>query len=266
MLTAPTKRPIRLPPVRASIALRDAYQRKLDALIDRMHVAILRAVSRTYRRKPPEMAADESPAAALRDTVDRLSREWERRFDDFASTAGRLFAEQAAAHADRAFMAGLRKAGFTVRFRMTAAANDVMQATVAEQVGLIRSIPQAYLTDVQGAVMRAVTAGRDLASLAGELQHTYGVTRRRAAFISRDQSNKATASITRVRQQELGITQAIWLHSAGGKVPRRTHVEQSGKPYVISEGWYDPDEKKRIWPGELINCRCVARAIVPGIG
>lgn len=265
-LASPTKKPIRLAPVRASVPLRDAYQRKLDALIDRMHAAIMRTVLATYRRKPPRMAADESPAAALRDAVDRLSREWAARFDDFAANAGRRFAEQSAEHADRSFAASLRKAGFTVRFRMTAAANDVMQATIAEQVSLIKSIPSEYLTDVQGAVMRSVQQGRDLATLAEELQAKYGITRRRAAFIARDQNNKATASITRVRQQELGITEAIWLHSAGGRVPRPTHVRNNGKPYLVAEGWLDPAVNKRIWPGELPNCRCVARAVILGIG
>lgn len=264
-LAAPTKKPIRLAPVRPSVPVRDAYQAKFDALIGRMARAVQRAVLATYRRKPPEMAADESPAAALRDTIEALSSEWERRFDEFARSAGRQFAERSAAHADRSFSAGLRKAGFTVKFRMTKAANDVMQATIAEQVGLIKSIPQEYLTDVQGAVMRSVQQGRDLASLAQELEHTYGVTKRRAATIARDQNNKATASMTRVRQQELGITQAVWLHSLGGRRPRPTHLANNGKTYDVAEGWLDPAVNKRIWPGELINCRCVSRSIIPGL-
>lgn len=141
---------------------------------------------------------------------------------------------------------------------------DALEATVAENVSLIKSIGSQYLTAIEGHVMRSVTTGRDLAPLARRLELQYGVTRRRAALIARDQNNKATAVITRERQNELGI-KAIWLHSAGGKEPRPTHVANSGKVYDPKEGWFDPDVGEHIWPGTLINCRCVSKSVIPGL-
>lgn len=264
-LTAPDRRAIRLGPVRPNAGLTETYQRKLDRLILAMSRDVLRRVRAQWRVNPPEMATDESSPAALRALFARLAREWTRRFDDFAQSAGRKFGVDAAASADRVFAAQLRKAGFTVKFTMTPAANEIMQATIGEQVGLIKSIPAEYLVDVQGAVMRSVQVGRDLASLTQEIEAKYGIAHRRAAFIARDQNNKATASITKARQLELGITEAIWLHSAGGKVPRPTHVANSGRRYNIAEGWLDPAIDRRIWPGTEINCRCVSKAIIPGL-
>jgi SPP1 gp7 family putative phage head morphogenesis protein len=234
-------------------------------MIEAMHRDVHRAVRRQWRMNTPEMAGDESPAAGLRRMMGRLAREWSSRFADFAISWSRKFTSDAAAGADRAFSAALRKAGFTVKFQMTAAANDVMQATIGEQVGLIKSIPEQYLKDVEGDVMRSVQTGRDLAGLTADIERNYGVTHRRAAFIARDQNNKATATITRVRQQELGIEEAEWLHSAGGRQPRPTHVANSRKRYNIREGWLDPATNKRIWPGTEINCRCVAKSIIPGL-
>ena len=103
-------------------------------------------------------------------------------------------------------------------------------------------------------------------STAKELQEHYGVTRRRAAFISLDQNNKATASFDRVRQIELGL-RATWRHSRAGKEPRPTHVAMDGKEYDPAKGMYDPDPKVRRWilPGELPRCRCFSRAIVKGL-
>jgi SPP1 gp7 family putative phage head morphogenesis protein len=150
----------------------------------------------------------------------------------------------------------------TVEFKMSPAMNDVFQATVTENVSLIKSIPSQYFTDVEGLVMRSVQRGGDLSGITDELEKRYGITRRRAAFIARDQNNKANATFTRVRQQELGVTEAIWLHSAGGKEPRPSHVAFSGKTYNIREGALI--DGKRIWPGELPNCRCVSRPVVPG--
>jgi hypothetical protein len=37
-------------------------------------------------------------------------------------------------------------AGFTVEFKMTSQMNNALQATIAENVGLIRSIPEKYFT------------------------------------------------------------------------------------------------------------------------
>ena len=266
-LAAPTKRPIRLAPVRPNAGLTAAYQRRLDREIAEMQRSVLYHIRAAYRRNPPEMAADESPAATLHRLMRNLSRQWLKRFADLAATWGPKFGTDAVGAADRSFAAALRKAGFTVRFRMTPAANDIMRATIAEQVNLIKSIPAEYLTQVQGIVMRSVQAGGDLGPLAAEIEKQYGVTRRRAAFIAQDQNAKATASITKARQLEIGITQARWLHSAGGKVPRETHVKASreGVVYNVREGWLDPHENKRIWPGQLPRCRCVAIPIIPGL-
>ncbi len=166
-------------------------------------------------------------------------------------------------------MSILRRAGLTVQFRMTPAAQEVYDAAVIENVGLIRSIAQQHLQDVEGMVMRSVQAGRDLGQLAPELRARYGITKRRAALIARDQNNKATAVIVRTRQKELGITQARWLHSHAGRVPRPSHVAFSegrdGGPYYdVEKGALIDGE--RIFPGELINCRCVSRSVIPGFG
>ena len=48
-----------------------------------------------------------------------------------------------------------------VDWKMTAAQREVMEATIGEQVALIKSIPAQYLSQVEGMVMRSVAAGGD---------------------------------------------------------------------------------------------------------
>jgi SPP1 gp7 family putative phage head morphogenesis protein len=160
----------------------------------------------------------------------------------------------------------LKDAGIAVEFKMTRAMKDAFDATVFENVSLIKSIPEQYHRQIEGTVMRSVSAGRDLSILAKDLQARYGITKRRAAFIARSQNNLATATMTKVRQLDCGITEAIWLHSHGGREPRPTHVKNSGKKYNIETGWFDDDPKVRryIWPGTLPNCRCTSRSVVKG--
>jgi len=47
------------------------------------------------------------------------------------------------------------------------------------------------------------------------------------------------------------------------KTPRKTHIAMDGKSYRIAEGMYDSAEGKYVLPGELINCRCTSRAVIP---
>ncbi len=260
-------RPKILAPVHPNVGIEAAYRRKLDRLIDEMHRSLSYWLLAAYRANPPEMAQDDSPAISIRRVLSRLSYRWRRRFDTAADELARYFATQAAQRSTASLAATLRKGGFSVRFKTTRAVNDVLQAAVAENVALIKSIAQQHLTAVEGHVMRSVQSGRDLKSLSDALQQQFGVTKRRAALIARDQNNKATAVIQRVRQQEVGITEAIWLHSGGGREPRPTHVKAGREHtrYKIVDGWFDPHEQKYIWPGELINCRCVARPVIAGL-
>jgi SPP1 gp7 family putative phage head morphogenesis protein len=266
-------KPYLLPPVRPNAGTEALYRRKLRALVRAMNDQVTADVLAAYKANAAEieavpvkhdLAVDELPSATLKRIIAELSRRWGKRFGDAAPLLASYFAKAANRRSAKVLEGILRDGGFSVKFKMTDAARDAMNASISEQVGLIKSIPEQYFLQVQGDVMRSVSLGRDLAGLTKDLQKNYGVTYRRAAFIARDQNAKATATITKVRHLELGITTAIWLHSHGGKVPRPTHLANSGKKYNIVDGWLDPAINKRIWPGTEINCRCVSKPIVEG--
>lgn len=206
------------------------------------------------------------PAEELQAAMNDLAVRWQQRFDTLAPEVAEAFAKANGVAADRAVMKALKDSGFAIDFQMTPAMRDVAAATVQANVGLIRSIPQKYLTEVQGEVMRSVQAGRDLAPLVDFLVRQRGVTKRRAAFIALDQNNKATAAFSKARYQEIGVTEAVWKHSHAGREPRPTHLANDGKRYDVAKGWYDPDPKVRryIMPGELPNCRCISVPVIPG--
>lgn len=252
--------------VRPNAGLTDIYRQRLDRLIDEMHRSFLYWIKAAYRRNEPAMAMDDLPAAELQRVIRKLSRQWQRRFNEGADELAKFFAQRVRDRSDRQLMAILKRAGFTVSFKLTPRLRDVMRASVQENVQLIKSIPQQYLTGVQGDVMRSVAAGRDLATLTKALQEKYGSTKKRAKLIALDQNNKATSAIQKARQVDLGITHGIWMHSHAGKEPRPTHLANDGKRFSVVDGWFDPDPKvrQRIMPGELINCRCTWRPIVAG--
>lgn len=254
-----------LPPVRPSVGFQSELRQSMERLIDKMHDSVLYWVRAAYRANEPAIAQDELPATVLKRSMRRLSKRWQRNVDEAAPELAKYFAKAVKDRSDRQLARILRQHGMSVQFKMTRPMRDVMGATVAEQVALIRSIPQKYFTEIEGHVMRSVAAGRDLAQLTDKLHEAYGVTRRRAAFIARDQNNKATATLTRTRQLELGIGEAIWVHSHGGKVPRPRHLAYNGKRYDVAKGApVGDDDGNFVHPGEEINCRCVSRSVVLG--
>ena len=232
-----------------------------------MHGSVEYWLTAAYRKDPPRMAAlveqaqDASPSAKIKKILDELARRWTKRFEDYAPKLAEAYLQGMFKASDSAFRQALKEAGWSVEFKMTPAVRDAFNASLEENVGLIRSIPEKYLQQVEGTVMRSYAAGRDLSTMVKELKQLYPAASHRAELIARDQSNKANAVVNRARQMELGITEAIWMHSHAGKNPRPDHVAANGKRYKIAEGCKISGEY--IQPGFAVNCRCTSRAILP---
>jgi uncharacterized protein with gpF-like domain len=255
-----------LPPVRPNVGIETAYRGRLTRLIDAMSNSVIYWLKASYRANTPRLAQDETPADALRRSIRKLAAQWTKRFDIASDQLGDYFALSVEKRSSAALRKILRDGGISVEFKMTAEMRDVVGATVNANVSLIKSIPSQYFDQVEGAVMRSVQTGRDLAGLVVELERFSGISRRKAAFIALDQNNKATSAFTTARELALGIDEAEWHHSGGGKEPRPTHV-QAGREkvrYKISTGWYDPALKRYVRPGEEPGCRCVGKPIVKG--
>lgn len=271
-IASPTGKEMTLRPVRTNAGIQRQYQRALLKLVDEMNDSILYWVKAAYRQNEPAintLAADRSPALFLRQAMTKLRDRWLKRFETGAQRMAELFADKSAKYSDVAMAQVLRDAGISVKFQMTPAMRDALDATITENINLIKSIAEQHLTQVETVVMQSVTKGRDLQALTGELQQRFGVTRRRAALIAKDQTNKAGAVMARARQLEVGITQARWRHSHGGNQPRASHVAAGaadggkGQKYDLSRGCYIDGEY--ILPGEKINCRCYSAPVLPGM-
>lgn len=265
-------KPVVVRAIHANAGVEAWYRRELDRLIDRMHKQISAEILGVYYEsgvaEAPDFAHDAKPRAAnpslfIKRALARWGGLWTRRIDDLSIGLADKFATKNFNVTQTQLKAAFETAGFTVKFKPTPGSVTAYHAVAAENVNLIRSIPAQYLKDVQSHVWQSVMKGADQHTLSKKLNETYGVTKKRAALIARDQNNKAKAVIEQARRVELGITHAIWMHSAGGKVPRRTHVAMDAKPYLIAQGMYDSDEKEYVLPGQLINCRCTSKAVVP---
>lgn len=255
--------------VHANRGIEVAYRREMEAMIAEMHGSVQYWLTAAYRKNPPrmakvvKMAEDAAPSAKVKAILDELARRWIKKFDDWAPRISEAYVKSMFKATDSSFRQALKDAGWTVDFKLTPAIRDALTASIEENVGLIRSIPQEYLQQVEGIVMRSYSAGRNLETMVKDLKALYPKVGDRAELIARDQSNKANATVNRTRSLQLGLTEAIWMHSSAGKVPRPSHLK-AGKDklrYKIAEGAFIDGEY--IQPGQLINCRCTSRVVLP---
>lgn len=253
------------------MGVRFRYQRQMLALIEEMNASILYWLEAQYKKTPPALAMDAkpTPSKAMQKRFKEIARQWQKRFDEAAPKIAQAYLRGSFKATDSAMRRALAEAGISVKFKMSAAMRDAFNASLNENVGLIKSIPQHYLNQVEGIVARNYAAGRDLATMVKELRSLYPKAQRRAVLIARDQSNKANSVVEDARRLQLGITEAIWLHSGGGKHPRKNHQKADGTTYDVRKGCPVRDERTGVleWikPGQKINCRCVSRSVIPGI-
>lgn len=254
--------------IHANAGVEAWYRSEIEGVVLEAHLDLTRIVhghiaERTLAIAP--LAMDAGPTDKLDAQLKAWAKKWQVHFDKVSVTLARKFAKKNFAVTEAAMQAALKQAGFTVSFKPTRQSLEAYKAVAAENVNLIKSIPAKYLTGVQSAVWSSVNRGADMAQLSIKLRNEYGSTIDRAALIARDQNNKAKATIESTRRLQLGITEAIWQHSSGGREPRPTHVAMNGKVFKLREGMYDSDESAYVLPGQLINCRCTSRAIIPGL-
>ena len=154
------------PAIRPSDTLRREYQAALTAYVRRMNRELLREITRAYELReeeflPETVAADESAAAWLQGVLKSFFNRWQKRFDKMAEKRAAWFAERTEKASTKQIMGMLKDIGFTVEFKNSRHVNNVMQATIAENVSLIKSIPAQMHDKVRGIVMRGVQAGND---------------------------------------------------------------------------------------------------------
>lgn len=128
----------------------------------------------------------------------------------------------------------------------------------SENVGLIKSIPQGLLGEMEDIVSTGFSAGKTLTSVVKDIEMSYHVSRTKARFLARDQTAKLNAEISQAQQRAAGCTKYTW-RTAGDQRVRDRHEELDKTVHY----WDDPpivDKKtgRRCHPGEDYNCRCVA--------
>lgn len=232
------------------------YREQMQGMMDEMRLDVIDQIVKPYRS---EIAMD-GILDWMGHVIDGLVSKWMKNLDSISESIAKELVGRSKTNYDKRLHNILRKRGFTVNFKHTQYIQDQAQIALEENVALIKSIGNQYLDKVRSAVWRSVKNGYDLESLVKQLKEIDGVEDRRAKNIAKDQTAKLNQAFENARAEELGITEAYWLHSSAVKEPRREHVKANGQRYKLSEGihfsngWYKPAED--------FGCKCRKKLII----
>jgi SPP1 gp7 family putative phage head morphogenesis protein len=128
-----------------------------------------------------------------------------------------------------------------------------------ENVALITRIPQRLHGDLEAMVTRAAASARPSPKLADEIEARFGVAKRHAKLIARDQVSKYHGSLNHARQRELGVTKFVW-RTVGDERVREEHADLDGETFDYD----DPPvvDGEEALPSEPVCCRCSAEPVL----
>ena len=135
---------------------------------------------------------------------------------------------------------------------------DVLAGFVADNARRIKNLTNEALDRVESTVLAGFRRGRSNAEIAKGVREAFGVSKRRAKLIARDQVASLNGELTQIRQTRMGVTSYIWRSSRDERV-RPSHEDFDGQTFTWAEG--SPEGH----PGEPINCRCVAEPVLSSI-
>lgn len=129
---------------------------------------------------------------------------------------------------------------------------ELLNGFVAENVALIRTVPERYFKEVEQIVSDSVSMGRRAAQVSALVTERFEVSKSNAKRIARDQVAKMNGAVTQARHKQLGINAYIWRTSNDERV-RDTHEANEGERFE----WDNPPAETG-HPGDDIQCRCRA--------
>ena len=249
-------------PINPPVPVAMRYNAELQALIKQMTTETQAALTALFDTEHAQeyFAQDASTASQANIVMNSLIKKFTTLFNARSKLIAKRFADASNKASSKATHSSLKELSGGLSLgtrRLDADTKEIMTATIAENVGLIKTIPQKYLAGVQGAVMRSITTGNGMQTLLPYIKKHKGITERRAHFIAIDQTRKANVALTVGRMDKLGLEYGEWLHTGGGKTSRELHEELHGTIFKFSDPpVIQKNPTVRGLPGQLPGCRC----------
>lgn len=265
-------------PLKYNAGIRAKYKRDLLKLITYMERKTKREIeklfksqaAKEFKQQEMKLAQDANIASQSRVLLNKLIKQFDYLFNLKTPKLVNWMVNETDKVSAYNLKESLKKlsGGLTIDTKiMPAALKTIIKASVNENVALIKSIQQDYLSRVKKTVTRSIINGDGLDTLIPALEKYDGITERHARNMATDQTRKVYNSMNAKRMQKVGIQRFKWLHSGGGQRPRLSHVEMNGNIYSFDNlpqiNKDNPKEPPEFGiPGQAINCGCTMQPVL----
>jgi uncharacterized protein with gpF-like domain len=210
---------------------------------------------------------DANIGAQARILMNTLNSKFDSMFARIALPVTQTMVDQTDSNSASTLKSSLKGIAETISFKtdvMTPALREMISASTAESVALIKRVPAKYLDQITGGVMRAITSGNGLQDIVPLLEKQKVQVKNWARNVAMDQTRKVYNGLAAGRMAALGMNTYEWLHSGGSNHPRIYHktflngkIFRLDKPPII-----DKKSGARGKPGDAPFCRCQMRPIL----
>lgn len=273
-----------------SPALERQYRIELKGLVDKMLKEVAEKIVNAYRKNKDGFTfATDGAFSNIDDELKDLEKKYREIFARQGELAAKRMVMRQLKYNRSSFTKIMKKLMPTDEEIPTLAGSviprdmeQIIKASIMENVSLIKSIESKYFEQITGSVARSMQAGGSIKQLRQEIFHYNNMTRKRADIIANDQSRKAYMSINLRNMAKAGIQKVEWVHSGGGYSVREYHYRKwdgvsgidDGRPNGLNGFIFDIDKppviqlqngktpEERGYPAQLPNCKCVLRAVV----
>lgn len=214
-----------------------------------------------YRNHLGYIVKDDNVVKQLQNKINQLGEKWFFKFFNLSEPLSNKTVKSIDKHNDKRFEKITKENPFLLQgTEEREATTKIIESSIAENVGLIKSIPKKYHDDILGDVMRTVGKGGNLQELAQALAKRSNITSKRINLIARDQTAKATALLDQQKAIELGFDTAKWQKSIAGKTHRKDHAAAHNEEFSLKKGCLISGEY--ILPRMKINCKCSYKLVM----
>lgn len=133
-----------------------------------------------------------------------------------------------------------------------------LDAAATRNTNLIRSLGDRAVARSKQIILDAILQGQSVPDTRKKLVEAFGIADSHAQLIARDQTAKLTSDLNRIRHEQAGVERYTWRTSLDERV-RPRHKKLEGVVYDYGEA---TGAENGLPPGQPIQCRCVAQAIV----
>ena len=261
--------------LRNSITAEDRYAKKLEALTRRMTDDVSRQIKKMFESTESRnyFAEDASIGSKGRILINQLNHKYVKLFSHLSKPYALSMVNAVDRNSKTHLHSSLEKltGGLSIKTSFISEnMKDMLAAGIAENVNLIKSIPQQYLAQVGGAVMRTITQPNQ-GGIEELIEHIDGMLvgkdrfiRNKARNMAYDQTRKMYNQFNAGRMQAIGLNKYEWIHSGAGQHPREFHRDVlNGQIFCLDDPpIIDKNTEERGIPSQLIHCRCTMRPVL----